>query len=96
MALAGAKLDAHVARARGLRFDVEVVLADLQPGFARGRAHAHARHPTRVRLGGAGPELSVEGLAWLLFGVAANGMAWILVATRAAVRSADFACLREE
>jgi len=47
-------------------------------------------------LGGAGPELSVEGLAWLLFGVAANGMAWILVATRAAVRSADFACLREE
>ena len=47
-------------------------------------------------LGGAGPELSVEGLAWLLVGVAGNGMVWILLATRAAVRSADFACLREE
>ena len=47
-------------------------------------------------LGGAGPELSVEGLALLLAGVAVNGMLWILVATRAAVRSADFACLREE
>ncbi len=47
-------------------------------------------------LRGGGPQLSLGGLGLLLAGVAVNGMLWILLATRAAVRSANFSCLREE
>ncbi|MAB80722.1 MAG: hypothetical protein CMJ89_15335 [Planctomycetes bacterium] len=47
-------------------------------------------------LRGAGPELATGAMALLLCAVAANGLVWILFATRAAVRSAGFAALREQ